>query len=291
MLSPRVPSATRTHWTLIEQASLLLERLGPVEIPSNTESTPPVDASSPPAPVPAPTPSPTAVPPASAPFQPPPQTLAAHQPAVRSTTGACTAGSAGEHRDERREEQEGEAPRPVKRRRDDTRPGVVPLPLLQPVLMGDEQLVRAVLARGAQVSEKNDDVPRTQNGHQDDKPADAIIFLRGLERLVDGPCGPQMDARDAHGHTALLWAASQGHEGGCAAPPCERGRPQRRQPPPLDPPISAAEAGHTRVCEILLNRGAAINAQTDYVSTALMAAALARWARARGGTAPGAGGG
>jgi ankyrin repeat protein len=84
----------------------------------------------------------------------------------------------------------------------------------------------------------------------------------------------QVDARDASGHTALLWAASQGHEGIVELLLSKGADPKAANAYQRTPLVSAAEAGHTRVCEILLDRGAAINAQSDYGSTALMCAAL-----------------
>jgi hypothetical protein len=84
----------------------------------------------------------------------------------------------------------------------------------------------------------------------------------------------QVDARDGNGHTALLWAASQGHEGIGRLLLAKGADPNAADAHQRTPLVSAAEAGHTRVCEILLDRDAAIDAQTAHGLTALTCAAL-----------------
>jgi uncharacterized protein len=140
--------------------------------------------------------------------------------------------------------------------------------------MGDEQLLRAVLARGAQVSEGGGKSRRSSPSDPSRLASCAEVIVTVIMTLMRMVMKPQVDARDAHGHTALLWAASQGHEGVLKVLLAYEADPNAANLHRLTPLISAADAGHLRVCEILLQQGAAINAQTSAGSTALMGAAL-----------------
>jgi len=152
--------------------------------------------------------------------------------------------------------------------------GLAPLPefpeLLDAAVKGDSAGVKALLAKGAEVNEKN---------------ADGVTALmlasgRGHGEIVELLLaqGAAANAKSNAGHTALIFACNQGHPGIVKVLLNAGAEVNARGEEGVTALLSAALTGQAEIVKALLKKGAEVNVRTDKGISAL------EWASLKGHT-------